>query len=360
MFAIGSGSKPNRRSAVLLALNADGSAHGPPRAISLQKWFTRLQREFGEVNLEGAFIQGENLTLLQRGNKSSPRNACVRIALAPVLDAIAKRRALPAPKLAGVTDFELGAFDDAPLCFTDGAALPAGGFVFTAVAEATEDSYADGECVGAAIGIIDSEDRLRALWRLDPRAQGRRHRSARDWQGVGAYRRYRRRPRVGACAAADGHAALDQLPQQHRRRCHANSFQKKLASFLHHGANCPCIGGCGRRRARGSDTPLVEFEQGLSGRCRFLRQILGRALRDDAPAAGAPFGPEIDYPVGFGDHVEVVLDDDHGIAAVDQPMQHPNQFVDVGHVQADGGLIEHVERLRRALSSTCQVVAHLR
>ena len=168
LFAMGSGSKLNRRSAVLLALNADVSVQGPPRAISLHNWFTRLQREFGEVNLEGAFVQGESLTLLQRGNKGSPRNARVRIALAPVLDAVAKRRVLPAPRLSDVTDFELGAFDDAPLCFTDGAALPAGGFVFTAVAEATEDSYADGECVAAAIGIIDGNDRLRALWRLAP------------------------------------------------------------------------------------------------------------------------------------------------------------------------------------------------
>lgn len=168
LFALGSGSKPNRRSAVLLALNADGSAHGPPRAISLQSWFTRLRREFGEVNLEGAFVEGEHLTLLQRGNKGSPRNARVRMALAPVLDAIAKRRALPAPRLTDVADFKLGVFDDAPLCFTDGAALPSGGFVFTAVAEATDDSYADGECVGAAIGIVDADDRLRALWQLEP------------------------------------------------------------------------------------------------------------------------------------------------------------------------------------------------
>ena len=168
LFALGSGSKPNRRSAVLVALNADGSTHGPPRAISLQNWFVRLRREFGEVNLEGAFIERDSLSLLQRGNKSNPRNARVRIALAPVLDAISKRRTLPEPKLLDVTDFDLGAFDDAPLCFTDGATLPSGGFVFTAVAEATKDSYADGACVGAAIGIIDAKDRLRALWQLEP------------------------------------------------------------------------------------------------------------------------------------------------------------------------------------------------
>lgn len=168
LLALGSGSRPNRRSAVLLALNVDGSTQGPPRAISLQNWFKRLQREFGEVNLEGAFIEDQRLSLLQRGNKGNPRNARIRIALAPVLDAIAKRERLPEPELSDVTDFNLGTMNDAPLCFTDGATLPAGGFVFTAVAEATEDSYADGECVGSAIGIIDADDRLRALWQLEP------------------------------------------------------------------------------------------------------------------------------------------------------------------------------------------------
>lgn len=168
LLALGSGSKPNRRSAVLLALNADGSTRGPPRAIGLMNWFTRLQREFREVNLEGAFIEGEHLSLLQRGNKGNPRNARVRIALASVLDALAEKQVLPVPKLADVADFTLGGIDGALLCFTDGAALPFGGFVFTAVAEATEDSYADGECVGAAIGIIDGADRLRALWQLEP------------------------------------------------------------------------------------------------------------------------------------------------------------------------------------------------
>ena len=168
LLAMGSGSKPNRRSAVLLELDANGATTGRPRAISLAPWFTRLQREFRDVNLEGAFIDGDHLALLQRGNKGSPRNACIRIALVPVLEALAHRCAMPAPTLADITDFSLGTFDDAPLCFTDGAALPHGGFVFTAVAEATDDSYADGACLGSAIGIIDGNDRLRALWCLDP------------------------------------------------------------------------------------------------------------------------------------------------------------------------------------------------
>ena len=73
-----------------------------------------------------------------------------------------------------------------------------------------------------------------------------------------------------------------------------------------------------------------------------------RALRDDPAAARAAFGTEVDEPVGFGDHVEVVLDDDDRVAGIDQPMQHANQFLDVGHVQTDGRFVEHVQRVLRA------------
>jgi len=31
--------------------------------------------------------------------------------------------------------------------------------------------------------------------------------------------------------------------------------------------------------------------------------------------------PEVDDPVGAGDHVEVVLDDDHGAPAIDEPVE---------------------------------------
>ena len=75
---------------------------------------------------------------------------------------------MPAPKLADMTDFPLGTFEGAPLSFTDGAALGGGAFAFTAVAEAADDSYADGACVAAAIGIIDGNDRMHSLWQLEP------------------------------------------------------------------------------------------------------------------------------------------------------------------------------------------------
>jgi hypothetical protein len=40
------------------------------------------------------------------------------------------------------------------------------------------------------------------------------------------------------------------------------------------------------------------------------RYLLGRALRYDAAAFFAPFGAEVDDPVGVADHVQIVFDDD--------------------------------------------------
>jgi hypothetical protein len=68
-------------------------------------------------------------------------------------------------------------------------------------------------------------------------------------------------------------------------------------------------------------------------------------------ANGAAFRPQVDDPVGLGDHVEVVLDHDDAVAGVDQPMQHADQLLDVGHVQAHRRLVEHVERVRRLLAA---------
>ena len=58
---------------------------------------------------------------------------------------------------------------------------------------------------------------------------------------------------------------------------------------------------------------------GVAARCYHL---LGRAQGDDAPTRGATFGPEVNHPVGLGDHVQVVLDDDDTVTGVDEAVQH--------------------------------------
>jgi hypothetical protein len=73
-------------------------------------------------------------------------------------------------------------------------------------------------------------------------------------------------------------------------------------------------------------------------------RVLGRAGQQDAPAAGAAFGAQVDHPVGGLDHVEVVLDHDDGVAGVAQLVQHLQQQLDVVEVQAGGGLVQDVQR----------------
>ena len=57
--------------------------------------------------------------------------------------------------------------------------------------------------------------------------------------------------------------------------------------------------------------------------------LFGRAGGDDLPAPLSPFGAHVDDPVGRLDHLEVVLDDDHGVAQVDEAREHFEQLLHV-------------------------------
>ena len=76
-------------------------------------------------------------------------------------------------------------------------------------------------------------------------------------------------------------------------------------------------------------------------------QLFRRAFGDDRAAAKTTLGSEVDDVVGGLDHVEVVLDDDHRIAALDQRMQDAQQAVDVFKVQTGGRLVQDIERAAR-------------
>src|SRR5713226_8406086 len=85
--------------------------------------------------------------------------------------------------------------------------------------------------------------------------------------------------------------------------------------------------------------------EGLAGiRLPGAGDEFGRALSDDAAAAFAAFGAEVDDPVGLLDDVEVVLDDEYGIAEIDEALQDVEKFSNVVEVQAGSGLVKDVER----------------
>ena len=167
LLALGSGSKRNRRRGTLLRLDELGAITGAPRVVDVSQLFEELDRHCPALNIEGAAAIGDELRLLQRANKKHPRNAIVRYSLPAILAALARGGAIGAIAPAAIDTVDLGDIDGVPFSFTDGASLPDGGMVFTAVAEDTEDTYNDGACLGAAIGVAARDGTLRFLDQLD-------------------------------------------------------------------------------------------------------------------------------------------------------------------------------------------------
>jgi hypothetical protein len=161
LLALGSGSGARRCRGALLALGANGRVTGRARAIDASDLFARLSRSFDDLNLEGGWVAGDALHLLQRGNKGNSRNALLRWKLKPVLRSLAHERALPDADPLDAREFDLGDIRGVPLCFTDASPLPQGGWLFSAVAENTSSAYADARCLGSAIGRVDTRSRLR-------------------------------------------------------------------------------------------------------------------------------------------------------------------------------------------------------
>ena len=68
-------------------------------------------------------------------------------------------------------------------------------------------------------------------------------------------------------------------------------------------------------------------------------------MADDAAATVAALGTHVNDVVRHLDDVHVVLDDEDGVALVDELVEYVHQHLDVLEVEAGGGLVKHVERL---------------
>lgn len=164
LLALGSGSRAQRRRAAVVALDEAGEPRGAVREIDLSNLYAPLQAQHALLNIEGGFVSDGRFCLLQRGNQADPSNFLICFdwpATAAWLVGVE-----PAPPPLACTRFELGEIDGVPLCFTDGAALPGGGWVFCAAAEASVDNYADGPCRGSAVGVVAADGRLLGLQTL--------------------------------------------------------------------------------------------------------------------------------------------------------------------------------------------------
>ncbi len=175
LLALGSGSKPNRQTGVLVALEELGTPSGPIATIDLTALYAPLRVQFADLNIEGVFLSYDlgDLVLLHRGNKGDARSACIRYHWPHIVPWLAGQHTQP-PVATSVQLLQLGSLQGVPLSPTDGAALPGGAWVFSAVAEATSDSVQDGACVGSAVGIVGQDGHVRHMQLLQdgPKAEG--------------------------------------------------------------------------------------------------------------------------------------------------------------------------------------------
>lgn len=147
----------------------DGSINTTPLIIDLEPLYTELAKYFADLNIEGVFVN-HYLNLLQRGNQAdNSQNACIRLDLQKSLKALMQKQSLTKDLLINIQPHSISEVQGVPLCFTDAVALPDGSWLFSAAAEATDNSYADGELVAAALGVINEQGDLVYLTVLDNR-----------------------------------------------------------------------------------------------------------------------------------------------------------------------------------------------
>lgn len=167
LLALGSGSKPNRQTGVLVPFLEEGNSLGPPQILDLSLLYDALRERFSSLNIEGLALTQETITLLQRGNASDSSNALIALSLTDFLAiTTGKVSSIPAAKL-DIHTVDLGCLEKVPLGFTDGIVLADGNILFSAAAEDTQDTYSDGHCAGSVIGVVTTGGVILRMKRLD-------------------------------------------------------------------------------------------------------------------------------------------------------------------------------------------------
>lgn len=160
LLAVPSGSTPQRCRGSLLRLNGDGAIIDSPEEIDFSALYAALAAQLPALNIEGAVVFDDALTLLHRGSRAYPLSALIDVPLKNVHAGLATQAALCSNGAYRLRWVDLGAVEGVALTITDGARLPDGRLLVSAVAEQSADSYADGPCLGAIIGVLDREGKL--------------------------------------------------------------------------------------------------------------------------------------------------------------------------------------------------------
>jgi hypothetical protein len=169
LVAVPSGSKPHRTVGAVLPLRG-AAPRGPARPVDFAPLYARLaDAGFGQLNIEGACVRGEELLLFQRGNGAGARNAIIALDRRAAHVAICCHMPLGGELVRSVRAYDLGELEGVRLGFTDAAVGSDGRIVFVAAAEATDDAYEDAPVTGSVVGFIDASGEITGVRVVAPR-----------------------------------------------------------------------------------------------------------------------------------------------------------------------------------------------
>src|SRR4051812_27715358 len=101
--------------------------------------------------------------------------------------------------------------------------------------------------------------------------------------------------------------------------------------LLYHRASSRLARRSGGRRASRTVSEDALEEPARRG-LRTGRDVFRCALGDHPTSSGTTLGSQIDHMVGAPNDVEIVFDDDDGVALIDEPVQHVEQLPGVFEV----------------------------
>ncbi|MBA2349532.1 MAG: hypothetical protein H0V81_14695 [Solirubrobacterales bacterium] len=164
LLGLGSGSGPGRDRAFAWTLTCDGGLAGEPRPIDLGPVYRLLGEQIDHLNVEGACVMGQRLWLLHRGNHSDTPNAVAELSLADVMESVHGDQTIDVVELAAIRSYDLGELDGIEVTFSDATPLGDEVLVFTASAEAQDDSD---EIRGSVVGTIDVDGHVQRMRTID-------------------------------------------------------------------------------------------------------------------------------------------------------------------------------------------------
>jgi hypothetical protein len=167
LLGLGSGSTEERDRGFAWALAADGSLEGDPIELDLSPLYTLLRERLDALNVEGAAVMGDELWLLQRGNSEHGENVVIALSCAEILESLEKDHTLAADEFERLLAFDLGELHGAALTFSDASALGRDLLVFTASAEDSSGTTANGAILGSVVGTIGLDGEVRRLRTID-------------------------------------------------------------------------------------------------------------------------------------------------------------------------------------------------